>query len=636
MPERDPVGHAAFEGYYQTMLMNEGASLKKKASYIIPVVVHIIHVGGPENVTDAQVTGLITRLNEDFSQSHPDTSLIRPVFRGLVANVGIEFRLARADPKGNCTNGITRTWSAKTSQVDDYGENNVKSLIKWNKERYLNIWVVKSIKPFGEGTTLGYAYYPGSSNENDGIVIRFDQMTSATLTHEVGHYLNLLHTFDAGCNSENDLVDDTPPAAAPNFGCSRKTNSCTTDSPDQPDQVENHMDYSNCRVMFTKGQKTRMLAALYYYRSTLYSQDNLALTGVTSENVNTLPVADFSIAEPYVCLGQAVRLSNASCTLDTNATYLWVIKGGQRLTSTDTNPVVVVDSPGRYSVELTVTNGDREGKLIRPDAFMVANTSRAGGVMNVDFDFPLGAPEDWLFTQTDGLKWTNSYHGYNGGNCLFVNNYSMGIKGKEAVMHLPPINLYRSKDPYLRYQVAHAYDDSSQDVLSVFVSIDCGENWNLVRQDVSSRLSTVNQSAGAFYPKNDGHWRNYEVNLSFYKNMMPTHIKFIFTSGGGNNLFIDNIRVGTTAISIDEDGAGKDLQVHLYPNPSTGWFTLESPGAGLVKWEVLDHTGRIISNASFHSLPTTAVVQVQGLSAGFYLAKIQTEEGAVIKQFVIN
>ena len=85
-----------------------------------------------------------------------------------------------------------------------------------------------------------------------------------TLIHEVGHWLNLIHTFEGGCEG-TDKVDDTPQAAAPNTGCPVDMNSCP-DSP--PDAINNFTDYTDdsCMDTFTDGQFERMKFAYENYR----------------------------------------------------------------------------------------------------------------------------------------------------------------------------------------------------------------------------------------------------------------------------------------------------------------------------------------------------------------------------------
>jgi hypothetical protein len=142
---------------------------------IVPIVFHVIHNYGVENISKDQIEDAVRIINEDFNLENEDQSLVIPEFQDIVANVEFEFRLARIDPNGNCTDGITRTVSELTFNAD----NNVKELISWPRNKYLNVWVVDNIT-FGAG---GYAYLPGSapSPQDDGIVVLHDQLGSFTV-----------------------------------------------------------------------------------------------------------------------------------------------------------------------------------------------------------------------------------------------------------------------------------------------------------------------------------------------------------------------------------------------------------------------------------------------------------------------
>ncbi|MEX1131791.1 MAG: hypothetical protein WEC15_01075, partial [Flavobacteriales bacterium] len=128
-----------------------------RSTYVISVVFHVIHNNGPENISDEQLYDAIRVLNNDFNKLNTDWPGVRPEFLDIVADVGIEFRLARKDPQGNCTNGITRT----VSQLTYSGDQAMKDLIQWPRNRYLNVWVAASANG-----AAGYTYRPGSVNNS--------------------------------------------------------------------------------------------------------------------------------------------------------------------------------------------------------------------------------------------------------------------------------------------------------------------------------------------------------------------------------------------------------------------------------------------------------------------------------------
>jgi hypothetical protein len=127
----------------------------------IPVVVHIIHNGGPENISDAQVLTAIANFNSKFAESN---------------NYQIQFCLAQRDPLGNSTNGITRNQSALTNETMETEDISLKDVNRWDPHCYMNIWIVKSINSQSMGNgVIGYAYFPSAHGQPmDGIVIEAD------------------------------------------------------------------------------------------------------------------------------------------------------------------------------------------------------------------------------------------------------------------------------------------------------------------------------------------------------------------------------------------------------------------------------------------------------------------------------
>lgn len=218
----------------------------------IPVVVHVLYNADAENIPDSLIHSQIAALNRDFGQ------LLSSKYTSASASK-IEFVLATADPSGIQTTGITRTKTTnKNFQTGASIMNtNQGGIDAWPVEYYLNLWVGNI------AGVLGYAYMPGTMH--DGVVINYRYFglnnkppfhLGRTVTHEVGHWLNLYHTWglNTGCEAD-DEVEDTPNSSEPNFGCKLDHPSCGV-----IDMVENFMDYSDdaCMNLFTKGQVDRM------------------------------------------------------------------------------------------------------------------------------------------------------------------------------------------------------------------------------------------------------------------------------------------------------------------------------------------------------------------------------------------
>jgi len=266
-------------------------SYRTTTEYTLPVVVHILHhgeaVGVENNLSDAQIQGAIEALNADFMGEYGGV------------DIDIEFELAVRDPEGNPTTGIVRVDAA--SAIPEYAEdglvtddnlhpsseNNLKALSYWPQEDYINLWIVSSLN--GGMSPLGFAYLPPVSGFYDGVVLHrrvfgigeeYDLLNNydlnKSLTHELGHYLGLYHTFrltndcdpESNCSAQGDQVCDTPPTTG-SAGCSAMNCPGTL--------VENYMDYAydQCVSSFTEGQRTRMRNTLLGHRESLVDSQGL-------------------------------------------------------------------------------------------------------------------------------------------------------------------------------------------------------------------------------------------------------------------------------------------------------------------------------------------------------------------------
>jgi hypothetical protein len=253
--------------------LESGQAMRVAARLLtIPVVVHVVHRTEDENISDAQVRSQIDVLNKDFRAKNTDKSKVPAVWKSLVADANIEFKLATTDPKGKRTSGITRT----ATTVREFGPDDaVKSkrsggVTPWPTDRYLNIWVCNL-----SGGLLGYAQFPGGKAATDGVVVLYTAFGTRgavkppfnkgrTATHEVGHYLNLRHIWgDRNDCTGNDFVTDTPPARQSNTGKPKFPHITCNNGPNG-DMYMNYMDYVDdaSMFMFTAGQVARMNAAL--------------------------------------------------------------------------------------------------------------------------------------------------------------------------------------------------------------------------------------------------------------------------------------------------------------------------------------------------------------------------------------
>lgn len=618
--------------------------------YIIPVVFHIIHQGGVENITDAQVMDAMRILNEDFRKLNSTAANTVSQFQSIAADCEIEFRLAQKDPNGVCTNGIDRIASSLTNNADDDSKLNA-----WPRSKYLNIWVVKSI---GESAGVaGYAYLPGTAFPStvDGIIILSTYIgaigtgnpnRSHALSHEVGHYLNLHHpwgsTNDPGvdCNG-SDNVSDTPPTEG---WTSCNLSGATCGSP--LDNVQNFMEYSYCPTMFTEGQKTRMRNALTSnagQRSSLWTSSNLSATGVSLPAI--LCKADFESdnATNTVCEGGSLTFSDLSWNGDPTG-WSWSFPGGTPASSTDSAPVVQYNTPGVYSVTLTVTRGSETATTSKP-SFVTVNSATAmfsGPIFSEGFEGASLPNTEWKVRNQapGGNTWTQvSTAAASGTKCAKMTN-ATASSGYIDELISPSINMtaISSSSPVLTFKVAHAQKTSaSSDKLQVYVSANCGLTWALRKTLTGAALSTAGIQSTAFTPT-ASQWVQQSVNLTGYVSQTNLYIMFRFTSDGGNHLYLDDINIG--GVTGIEDELSNTIGFNVYPNPAAEntlvYFNL--PYKQKVKLELLDVVGRHVKtildeevNAGEYQYPISA-----NLPAGVYFTNLTVGKQRFTKKLIVK
>jgi hypothetical protein len=267
------------------------SSKRIDATITIPVVVHVVYHGTPQNIPDVQIKSQIDVLNEDYSALNADLSLVPTAFQSKVGNAAIQFCLATRKPNGDPTTGIERRYT--DTIAFRIGDNYVKhtsqgGLDAWDRNKYLNIWVCNM------NIYLGFTQPPGTGlAANDGTVIKYYAFgrvgtlsapynKGRTATHEIAHWLGLNHIWgdDGGSCSGSDGISDTPNQATYTAGCPTfpVTDACSPVSPGI--MFMDFMDYTEdaCMNMFTTGQVNFMRNILSTTRSTILSSNGCAST----------------------------------------------------------------------------------------------------------------------------------------------------------------------------------------------------------------------------------------------------------------------------------------------------------------------------------------------------------------------
>ncbi|NPA34951.1 MAG: PKD domain-containing protein [Chlorobi bacterium] len=407
----------AFDMWLQNMDLSR---LQQNVVYTIPVVVHVVYNTPSQNPTDAQIQAMIDAVNKDLRRLNSDTSNTPSVWKSIAADFQIELCLAQQDPWGNPTTGIER----RQTSVSSFSANNndikffsTGGLDAWDPTRYFNIW----IGPLGGGL-LGYAEFPSgtvitSSHTTYGVVVEYCTVTGTcapynlyrTLTHEIGHCLNLYHIWgdDFGACTGDDQCQDTPNQAQETTGCPTfpQTDAC---SPTYPGiMFMNYMDYSDdaCMNLFTQDQKARALAVVTNFLLPLLSSN-----ACQPPATNQPPVANFYGIPTTIYAGQSVNFFDQSLYSPTS--WTWSFPGGTPATSTAQNPSnIVYNTPGTYDVILVACNAFGCDTMTKQNYITVLPIPSCVTIANID-TFPIDTPILYV-TNCDGTGPLSYVSGHN-------------------------------------------------------------------------------------------------------------------------------------------------------------------------------------------------------------------------------
>lgn len=252
----------------------------------------------PPKLTQAEIADVDARLEiaELIASTHAATPISIPVYFHVIQDsygtntVSISDIQAQMDVINNAYGraGITfHLEGADTVTYDpwfygitpgSYDAAQMKAYLRQGGSDALNVYV-----SYPGNRLLGWSTFPNayaSNPSDDGVVILYSSLPGGsaipynggdTLTHEAGHWLGLLHTFQGptssgnGCKGKGDYVSDTPAQKTANYSC-KKVNTCTAPG---MDAIHNFMNYTpdSCMTKFTAGQFSRIRAAFATYRA---------------------------------------------------------------------------------------------------------------------------------------------------------------------------------------------------------------------------------------------------------------------------------------------------------------------------------------------------------------------------------
>ena len=640
----------------------------------IPVVFHILHDNGVGNLSDATIYQEMQNLNEYWNAENADLANLVSYFDSIKGDMKVEFRLAHIDPQGNCTNGIERI----NTNVTYFG-NDVNKLHEWNPLQYINIWTCKKMTNEHNGVAA-YAYRPCKPIINgkaiDGVLSLSSQIglppnsssEKYVLAHELGHSMDLCHTFGCSTNSTgicgDDEVFDTPPTNAL-ANCAnlqdRRDTACWQAlgypyNANTIPNIQNIMNYAGCSVNFTKGQAEKVRAVLDLAgscRNVLWQPTNLIATGTQdpyTQFIDCNPVADFGVDKRTVCVGGIVKFTDFSYNGTIN-NYSWTFPADASVTTANTATVnVSFATAGWKNIELTVSNSIGSSTTQKMAVYVEDNANIIQAPYQETFE---NGANGWLAVSNDidNTTFAVTNTGLRSQQCMFLNNYNSIKDGEYNSLISPAFNTQNlPSNSTLSFYAAVAKGfggsiDDSLEVLNVYASKDCGATWVPLKTKGYSKSDLINAGIVTNYfvaGQTDDYWRKYSLPLTMPIGMdfFAPSVKFKFefqSSHNGNNFFIDNINVGSASTGIESEFT--DIFLKVFPNPTTksSILTIESEINSVFSIKIIDLLGNLVETVHDGFVKkgeNTFEIGDSIVSSGVYFIRVESNGKVVSKKLI--
>lgn len=283
-------------------------------------------------------------------------------------------------------------------------------------------------------------------------------------------------------------------------------------------------------------------------------------------------------------------------------------------------------------------------------ATITFNSNVSGTSIAQTFEAPVGsgAPANTFFLN-EGLrifKIDSSFSKYNGADppfgiggfgksrysaCFYF--FDQGVAGASSSIIFDKIDLTNSKSTKLKWSYAYTTnDDSNTDKFEVFVSKNCGADWESVYQNEGVAMKSCDPAPenfhypGVFIPMAEN-WKIESVDLSSYDGTPELMIRFKGTAGNGQGYYLDDVNVNS-AVATNDPGILRSLSVS--PNPAVDYF--------VVKVNTEENASAVINlfdlnGKNVHSLKSNLIAGLNEIkmnvdqTPGLYMVEVKTDKG---------
>ncbi len=353
-----------------------------------------------------------------------------------------------------------------------------------------------------------------------------------------------------------------------------------------------------------------------------------------------------------------VVLKNYKSTLLTTATLNWMIDNGTIQTqswsgSLALNATANINLPaqtltdGEHSISFWVSSPNGAPELYQNNNFLIKKTFIVSNYVALpvaqSFQVSTFPPSGWINEDidSDGNGWelSASAGGFGQSTKSTMMNFYDSPNAKIDNLYTPSLNLTGLTNAYLRFDVAYARYNATNDRLKVQVSTNCGTTWATPYDKNGAGLETAPATTSAFVPTAT-QWRVEEVDLSSYTGNAQVLVRFSGVSNYGNNAYVDNVNLSIVSVAGINDNVSTG-KVNIFPNPFNESTTLsiELNANSSFKYEIYNILGDVVyseTEANYSAGSYSFNIDGNGLNAGIYFVKIQINKELVTKKITIT
>ncbi len=385
-----------------------------------------------------------------------------------------------------------------------------------------------------------------------------------------------------------------------------------------------------------------------------------AVQALTSDIGTTLitgvPVFQCSTSfTPTVTIKNFGTTTLTSCTINykvdagTVLTAPWTGSLATGATTNVTLPAVTAAAGGHTFTSYTsAPNGGLDFDAAndqKVSSFAIVSATGSAAPLAEGFTAAAFPPTGWFLNNPDGGgTWARKTGAGGFGTstaCSKIDFYSIPA-GAVDEFYAKNVDYSSTATATLTFNVAYAqYSASYTDQLDVEVSSNCGATWTNVYSKNGTALAT---NGGAFvtsaYTPTATQWRHEVINLNAFAGQSSVIVKFVATSGYGNNAYIDDINLLNGSAGVNNIAALAN-NVSVYPNPISNNATVNFNlvESNMVTIEMVNALGQVVSTTNLGTLTAgeqNYSLDASNLNNGLYFVNIRVGNSTVTKKVSIN